>query len=579
MISYQYTGGSNGISCLDGSATGITRTASSDFSGAPRTYVRSAITATSSHTDITDGLNNHSGFDFVKAGSPITFYETHRNVYQGAASGTPIVSRDTCYGSTHPCIATAITLPIATVDEYETLDGVQQHGSTASFNSYGLQTEEDDFDFGGATSRGALLRQEMWAYPGSGNVALPLFDKVYDQSGALASETTYGYDETTGTGHSALVPTSGVPAHVAVSGQRGNLTTTTRYASSTATLSSYAIYEDTGDVLTATDPTGQTQLAYSGTHTYLTKITPPTPSSGVSLPLSASYEPYTGALTSTIDANGATTTYSVFDPLNRPQEITYPDGGHAYFSYSPIQTNQEHDIDGSNAKVGNYVHFDGYARMSRTAQLNGQSTNPYYDVDYCYDANGNLAFQTVPYQNAGFIAAKVCSGAGDTTTYDALGRVTKITHADSSFAQYTYHGRATQFTDENGVSRIMQVDGLGRLKTVCEISASMGGDSAGACGVDIAGTGFLTQYAYSTNNTTTITQGVQTRTFTTDWLGRTVSFKESELYAPDNVCLYVQFNRLTGREKASASEPGESKHLDHHHNTVRCSWASVDGCI
>jgi len=49
-----------------------------------------------------------------------------------------------------------------------------------------------------------------------------------------------------------------------------------------------------------------------------------------------------------------------------------------------------------------------------------------------------------------------------------LGRITKITHANGTAISYSYNGHATQVTDENGVSRLYQVDNLGRLTTVCE---------------------------------------------------------------------------------------------------------------
>ncbi len=111
----------------------------------------------------------------------------------------------------------------------------------------------------------------------------------------------------------------------------------------------------------------------------------------------------------------------------------------------------------------------------------------------------------------------------------------KITHGDSSTVTYNYNGRATQVTDENGVSRITQVDGLGRPTAVCEITATaLQGVSPVNCGLDIAGTGFLTTYAYSTDTAKSnalkaaVTQGAQTRSFEADWLGRTTSVVEPE---------------------------------------------------
>ncbi len=170
------------------------------------------------------------------------------------------------------------------------------------------------------------------------------------------------------------------------------------------------------------------------------------------------------------------------------------------------------------------------------AVYNGQTNaaSDWYQQDGCFDANGNLGFQSYAYQNSGFNQAKHCSAsAGDTYSYDALGRMLSIAHADGTSINYTYTGRATQVTDENNVTRISQVDGMGRLVSVCEVSNStQQGVAPVACGQDIAANGFLTTYAYSTDSSkdqvTTITQGAQTRTTVTDSLGRTVSVTEPE---------------------------------------------------
>jgi RHS repeat-associated protein len=56
-----------------------------------------------------------------------------------------------------------------------------------------------------------------------------------------------------------------------------------------------------------------------------------------------------------------------------------------------------------------------------------------------------------------------------------------------------------------------------------------GSGSPAACGLDIGAIGFLTTYAYSfSNHSTTVTQGSQTRTFQTDWLGRPTLIQEPE---------------------------------------------------
>jgi RHS repeat-associated protein len=138
------------------------------------------------------------------------------------------------------------------------------------------------------------------------------------------------------------------------------------------------------------------------------------------------------------------------------------------------------------------------------------------------------------YQGSGFAGAnatKQCSGAGTSYSYDALGRMTSSTNADGT-TSWQYNGRAVETTDVNNVQKITQYDVLGRISAICEISsnASMpGSGSPVACGMDIAGTGFLTNYSYDlADHKTTITQGAQTRVFQTDAAGRTIYTSEPE---------------------------------------------------
>jgi RHS repeat-associated protein len=525
VISYAYTGANNGIVCADGTPTGLTRTG-----GVNRTYVRSAITATSSHTDIVDGLSNDSGFDFVMAGSPESFYETNRSVHQGSSSGPVLLARQTCYGgAAHPCTTTAIGLPVSQIDTYETFNSAQQHGSTITFNAYGLQTGETDFDFGGPSSRGAPLRSEGWAYPTSGIVSLVSFDTVVDGSNNQIGLTNYHYDETTGAGHAALVTTTGLPNHVAAGAQRGNLTTVSQSFSAAGSLTNAGAYEDTGDLLSSLAPSGASTYAYdTATHAFTTTATPPLPSSGVSLPSSATNDVNTSLPLTTTDPNNQAVTYKSYDQLLRPTEIDYPDGGKMIAGYTATQTGVYHYMTGS-THTNTQTNYDGYGRYDWVAVQN--ASGGYYWNNSCYDNNGNVQFAAYRFTSG----TLVCSGAGDTYTYDALGRVLKITHGDSSTVNYSYNGRATQVTDENGVSRITQADGLGRPTAVCGVSNStLQGVAPAACGLDIAATGFLTTYAYSTDTSagnarkTVVTQGAQTRTFETDWLGRTTLVTQPE---------------------------------------------------
>ena len=89
-------------------------------------------------------------------------------------------------------------------------------------------------------------------------------------------------------------------------------------------------------MLNVTAPTGTSTYVYdTATHAFTITATPPTPSSGVSLPCSATYDANSTLPLTAIDPNNQTVTYKSYDSLLRPTEIDYPDGGKRIVSYSP----------------------------------------------------------------------------------------------------------------------------------------------------------------------------------------------------------------------------------------------------
>jgi RHS repeat-associated protein len=291
-------------------------------------------------------------------------------------------------------------------------------------------------------------------------------------------------------------------------------------------------YYDTGAPVTSTTPNGTTQYSYDSTQTFAIQTTLPTPSSGVQLATSGSYDQQSGAQISATGMNsGQTVQYAQYDRLLRPTVVSLPNGGQINYNFESTNQTGVVQTTGTGQNADTETLLDAYGRTSRVAVYNGQSSNPWYETDYCYDATGLLQFQSVPYQGPGFSAPIVCSGNGTSYIYDALGRPTSSTKPDGT-ASYQYQGRAVEKTSVNGVQRITQYDPVGRISSVCEISSNSsmpGSGSPGPCGTDISGTGFLTNYSYNlANHTTTITQGAQTRVFTTDLAGRTTQVSEPE---------------------------------------------------
>lgn len=541
-ISYSYSGGNNGIICSDGSTASFTRTTSDGNTAYSRTGSGTAWTTT-----VTDAQNNVTAINFqtsVPPGGTIpNFYETRRTVNQGVA--TSLLTKDTCYNNATPnCSSTAITLPFTTVASYVTLNNGQQSEVFTALNSFGLPTSIVEYDFG-TGAPGQPLRRTVISYNTSlGNIVdHPSSISVLDGPGTTTvARTTFNYDET------AVVATSGVPQHVAVSTPRGNLTSLNQWVNTSNTfLTTHFTYDDTGNILTRTDPGGhQVQFSYTdnfsdginrNSDAYVTQVTQPDTHSPnlAHHTLRSQYDANTGLRVSAWDQNGNQTRMT-YDAMLRPQQINFPDGGQTTILYDSVnQTHTETKIDATRTAFS-YVLVDGYGRTSRTARANGE-TVPYDQQDVCYDSNGLIGFTSYPYQGQGFSDPKRCSGAGDSSTYDGGARLTQLMHSDGSTIQYSYTGRATQVTDEgNGsfrVMRVLQADALGRLANVCEVTSGVllgDGGTPASCGLDIAATGFLTSYGYNTlGNTISVSQGsLSPRTFSYDSLSRLISESEPE---------------------------------------------------
>jgi len=566
-ISYRYSGANGGIECADGSAAGLTRSLNADSGSAASapSYTRTFPNGTgTSHTDVVDGLGNYLAYDFVQpsnlpSGTTAGYYEVKRRAYQGSGSGTPAVTKYTCINqssSSSPCAATGFALPINTIDNYELRDGIEMRSTSISLNSLGQTQGSSVSDFGGPSNVGGILRVEDMLYGNYFGMSLPGRDTVYDAALNLAGQTSYSYDT------SAPTTSYGVPQHVAGLGAGGNLTLVTQSASSNVSYSTTNTYEDTGSLLTSASPNGTTTYSYDPTFVYNTGVSSPTPSSGVAIGTSASFDTaYTGLQLSSIDANSKPTNFTSYDSMLRLTRVQYPDQGSTTWSYTPTQLSQ-HVYQSSTIYSDTETQYDGYGRQSRVAIANGQSGNSWYQKDTCYDANGNVGFSSYWYQGTGLSAAKVCSGAGDTYTYDVLGRLTLVTRANGESSSTTYLGRATRSIDENGVTRIAQVDGLGRTTIVCEVSlngAMPGSGSPASCGTDIAGTGFTTTYSYAlASGTTTVTQGGQTRIFQSDWLGRPISVTEPESGTTTYSYAYNSTGLQVTRTRPQANQPNSS---------------------
>lgn len=261
-ISYTYTGGSNGITCADGTTAGLTRV----MPDGTWTYSRSG-SVPAWQTTMVDPKGNQTVLNFQG------IYETQRLVYQGTS--TLLETVQTCYnGSAVPCTSTPVSMPIterAVVTQLPNSSGTVSE-SDYFFNMYGLTTEEDDYDYGSG-SRGSLLRKVLTTYASLGNniVDHPSQVTIENAGGSVLSQTTYAYDET------GVTATSGTPQHVSISGSRGNPTTVTNLVQGTSTLHRTYTYFDTGLVKTQTDTKGNSTSNTYGAcgNSFLTNVSYP----------------------------------------------------------------------------------------------------------------------------------------------------------------------------------------------------------------------------------------------------------------------------------------------------------------
>lgn len=539
-IQYSYQNGCSGAGMnVDGTVGSLTRTTSDGI----RSYGRAPLNGNSTSTTLQDEKGNQTLLSFTIDLGTQNFYETHRTVHQGPLSQAALLDVFTCYnGTAAPCDSSAIALPISEVDITSSNNGGSQAVAKKYYEANGALLTQSDIYVGAS-----LLNRTQTSYNALGE---PLSINKYDQNGSPYASTSYGYDET------GLTATSGIPQHTTVSGQRGNLTSI--HVTGSPNINTYTAYYDTGmpNSITAVDG-GVTTYTYDGTGAFIQGKG--LPSGGVTLSTSAQYDAYSAALLNSTGFNGETTAISQYDSFMRATSASLPDSSTVGVAYdSPTQVTSIRPIDSSNTATSKTL-LDGYGRLQRTAIQ--ASSSIWYLTDYCYDGVGLLQYQSTPYSANGYIGPLQCSSStGDSYSYDALGRVLSLSHADGSSVSHIYISRAAQTSTSAGVSRIKQYDPLGRISAVCEISANSSMPASGSpvsCGMDIAGTGFVTQYSYdAANHTTTINQGGQQRIFSTDAAGRPTYSFEPERGTTNYTYSYNGTGLVTVRVRPQANQTG-----------------------
>lgn len=480
-------------------------------------------------------------------------WNTTTDVYSGAvSSNNKLTSTASNYDFSQPCGAGCIgSQYIQKQTSTTTLVDVGLNSTTLySYDdpSTGKPSSIKQYDFYSGSLPSMPLTETQYTYSGFDLTEEKVFDGHGYQSANQVSDTVYHY------GTSAAA-TSGVVQHGPQNAGGPYLSSVDHWIGGSSYLTTSLARDDTGAVLSSTDPNGTTGYGYDATNAFVTSTTLPIPWSGVQLSTSETPSASTGETTQTTGYNGEqTNTY--YDTLGRLDHVTLPNTGTTSYTYYNARDTGTYTTLSSGVSSELRTLLDLFGRPERVANFNGQPGNSYYQQDTCYDANGRASAVSVPYQGQGYNTPKTCSGTH--YTYDALDRPYTTQNADGT-TQFSYRGRATSVTDVNGVKTITQVDGLGRTSAVCEVTTDTSADGYQNCGLDIAGSGLLTSYSYNGGtHSTAVSQSSQQRTFTTDALGRTTSVSEPERGTTTYSYAYNGNGLQVTRSRAKANQTNAS---------------------
>jgi RHS repeat-associated protein len=559
-ISYNYTGGNNGIMCSDGSTAGFDRTTPDGTWHYVRSGTSPAYTTTiTTPTDPKTSQTNQTVINFQGN------YEVGRLVYQGAASGTALETTYTCYngnGVATPssCVTTPVTAPFSQITKFRQLNGGPFAEGNALFDGYGNATEADEYDFGASTPTRKTTTL-YGSYVSSTDTCASLSNKIVDHlckvtvtdsSGNLKAKTTYGYDET------AAVSSGVTTNHVSVTGSRGNVTTVSTSATSTTTLTRTLRNYDTGNVYQSQDVNGQwTTYTYGAcAGAFPTNVSMP-----LSLSKSSTWNCTGGVMTSATDENGKISYVNYTTDTNfwRPESTKDALLNITNLTYASLVKSEGYlNFNGAVSTVDVLKQLDSLGRSQYTQQKQSQTATNYDTAQQIYDSFGRPYQVTMPY-----VATSASPGApggtpiASTSYYDALGRPIQTVDGGGGQLNLTYTGRdvyqeiaPVPIADTKTKRKQFEYDGLGRLISVCELT---GGANKGPCLQDTPQNGgYRTVYIYDTApnvNSLTVTQNVQagggtsqTRTYIYDMLGRLTQETNPEtgttsyVYDTDGTC-------------------------------------------
>lgn len=541
-ITYTYSGGSNGINS-DGTTATLTRAVSDGTTSNQWTYTHGLSNGLGT-TNVTDPQGDTTGLIFAG------IYELGRSIFQNiSGTQTEVANIYTCYNETGTFTYATCTTEFSPPFTRRTIftqfpDNTGKESEIdEDYDSYENVTERINYDYGslGSGAPGAILRTELFTYNLlsqtlngiNQSFEVPATDTVTVGSTQYA-KTTYGYD-------ASITATSGIPQHVAVTGSHGLVTSVTSNVTTTSTLQQTYAYYDTGVLESVTDINGaQATLNYGTTYGAAGSCSGAFPTT-VTLPLSLTVS-YAwdanctgGVMISSTDPNSQTTytNYTADNFYWRPDSTKDAIGNVTSSSYSATTSESALNFNNNKSTVDSLTTLDGLGRTIYAQRRQGYQSSNFDSVQYIYDSLGRPYQVTMPYVAGASTAAT--NPIVTSMYYDVLGRPTETVDSDGGSLNLTY-SRNDVYQEikpnpagENTKRKQLEYDGLGRLTSVCEVTAGNSTWIGGTCAQTNPQTGYWTTYSYNPMGLLTgVTQNAQSsttqsRTYTYDQLGRMTS--------------------------------------------------------
>ncbi len=563
VISYAYSGGTNGINCSGGTPATMKRTTPDGTWTYTNVYSGSGSNPV---TTVMDPSGNNIVYTFDNLGHN---QQIEKQVYNGAVSQANLLETViTCYNNTNStpanCNSTYSAYP-SEKDEYTSYPGVTGYSAVkTAYAAGGLITDVKTFDFNATTptyekqivyGTGSPTSQTCAAignYITAKPCSVTLLDSQHNN--AILSQTWNSYDS-----HGNLLQTWNL---VSGSGPTGTYLT-----------KSYT-YDSHGVIQTMTDVNGEI-MNYTTTSCNNMFLTSQYPKDFPNLLTSQTWDCNGGVVTSSTDANGQTT-QTVFsvgtqtDPFYRPLEDIDQVGNLTSFAYTPTTLDSRFLFNDNASVVETMSTTDSIGRPIVSQLRQGPSSTKWDTKSRTFDSDGRVYETSLPCAQG---ASSPCSASTESQTYDGLNRplIHTGTGGDIVTKQYIGQDVLTTLTPapsgENAKANQKEFDGLGRLKSVCVISSATG---SGSCGQTNSKTGFLTTYNYDasgrllqTIENAQVSSPRQTRTYTYDLIGRVLSETN-----PESGTVYHTYDSVSGTNCSSTSQGDMVQEVDANGNTT-----------